>query len=82
MVFAGWFSHFGDKSWWELIERPDRIAPLLSSMGALLMRHFGDKFVDQENTMPAGKGTYGRKRGRPKKKKKKKKKQVYFLTKI
>jgi len=46
MVFAGWFAHFGEKSWWELIERPDRIAPLLSSMGALLMRHFGDKFID------------------------------------
>jgi|TARA_R100001143_G_C3288413_1_gene100021 hypothetical protein len=50
MVFAGWFSHFGDKSWWELIERPDRIAPLLSSMGALLMRHFGDKFIEKDNS--------------------------------
>ncbi len=46
ICFAGWFAHFGDKSWWELIERPDRIAPLLSSMGALLMRHFGGKLAD------------------------------------
>jgi hypothetical protein len=50
VVFAGWFTHFGDKSWWELIERPDRIAPLLSSMGALLMRHFGDKFIEKDNS--------------------------------
>ena len=50
MVFAGWFTHFGGKTWWELIERPDRIAPLLSSMGALLMRHFGDKFIEKDNS--------------------------------
>ena len=50
IVFAGWFTHFGEKTWWELIERPDRIAPLLSSMGALLMRHFGDKFIEKDNS--------------------------------
>ena len=50
VVFAGWFTHFGEKTWWELIERPDRIAPLLSSMGALLMRHFGDKFIEKDNS--------------------------------
>lgn len=46
MVFSGWFSHFGDKGWWELIERPDRVAPLLSGIGAVLLRHFGSRFVN------------------------------------
>jgi len=46
ICFAGWFTHFGGKTWLQLIESPDRIAPLLSSVGALLMRHFGGKIAD------------------------------------
>jgi len=46
LCFGGWFAHFGDKSWFELVERPDRIAPLITSIAALLSRHFVGKALN------------------------------------
>lgn len=45
MVFAGWFAHSGENSWWELVEAPDRVAPLLTGLAALISRHGGGHLI-------------------------------------
>jgi len=45
MVFVGWFIHSGGNSWWDLVDSPDRVVPLLTGLAALISRHGGGHLI-------------------------------------